>query len=235
MVGQPPWVWHDFKIRWELHWHSDRQRPLTLWERVLNEKTWYQQQLIACSKDSVVQAEKKTCEHIHRQDIAPRGTDITETTNKGVGIQLRLETATDGAIFCPSSKTWTQLSCGWVHDSLLIAKRECKILEGIWSMFLVFSPQHECNMQSKYEYHIGLYDYQKVILLNIDILNTNCDYNKYVFMWTTNFKITELSQGTKPYLIWTICGWFDTLPVFTLGFKIQYWAYVAYVEIKALY
>ena len=68
-----------------------------------------------------------------------------------------------------------------------------------------------------YEYHLGLYDYQKVILLNIDILNTNCDYNKYVFRWRNKFKIIGLSQGTKPYPIQTTCSKFDILPVFTLN------------------
>ena len=62
-------------------------------------------------------------------------------------------------------------------------------------MSLIFSPQHECDMQSKYEYHIGLYDYQKVILLNIHILKTN----KYVFIRKIKFENIELSKETSPY------------------------------------
>ena len=62
-------------------------------------------------------------------------------------------------------------------------------------MFLVFSPQHECDMQSKYEYHIGLYDYQKVILLNIHILKMN----RYVSIRKFKFKTIELSKETNPY------------------------------------
>ena len=62
-------------------------------------------------------------------------------------------------------------------------------------MFLVSSLQHEYNMQSKYEYHIGLYNYQKVILLNIHSLKTN----KYVFIRKIKVKNIELSKETHPY------------------------------------
>ena len=77
-------------------------------------------------------------------------------------------------------------------------------------------------MQSKYEYHIWLYDYQKVILLNIDNLNTNYDYNKYVIMWKEWFKISRVVPRDKtiPILNYTQMFWYFT-PVYT-EFEIQY-------------
>ena len=105
MVGQPPWVWHDFKIRWS----SD-----DVAEAVGFAPTEQFRQLGGLvSRDDNQQPAAKWCRtnkkrrpvNRHRQGTASRGTDITKTIKLWCWSTSKSWKQRRTEQFCPSSKT----------------------------------------------------------------------------------------------------------------------------------
>ena len=120
MVGQPPWVWHDFKIRWELLWHSEPSAPKqgSRMRRLGIGDNWE-----PAAKQCRTNRERPV--NLSTGRVRPQGARIPLKT-----IKLWCRNTANGwkrrqtEQFLPIVKDMkNQLSRGWVHKSLLIAKK----------------------------------------------------------------------------------------------------------------